>query len=102
MTKCPSSLDIVRLDELAECYDGISMALSTKLWRLTSEASEAGRAQPLGGDGSNGTTEIPIVGGDYDNLVGNAWHHFTEEERAEIVKAAEAEEARIDRLMGRR
>jgi len=82
---CPESVSWMPLDRLAECYD-IPNELYRKLWVLTSEAEKAGTAVPLGGDGSNGTTEIPIIGGGYANELGPAWDKFTEDEQAQILK----------------
>jgi hypothetical protein len=87
MKQCPKAVDFYTLDQIAECFDGIPKPLYAKLWQLTSEAEKAKTAQPLGGDGSNGTTEIPIVGGDYDNVLGNAWSKFTDVEKYVLLKA---------------
>lgn len=87
LSKCPADIDFLTLDEVAECYDGISKDLYSKLWRLTSECEKAKTARPLGGDGSNGTTEEPIIGGGYANELGQAWSLFTDAEKAEIIKA---------------
>jgi len=86
-TTCPDNIDFLTLDTIAECYDGISRELCAKLWRITSECEKAGTSCPLGGDGSNGTTEEPIIGGGYANELGPAWSHFTNDERAEIIEA---------------
>lgn len=85
-SECPTEVDFYTLDTIAECFD-VSVWLYRKLWDLTSEFEKAGTAQPIGGDGSNGTTEEPIVGGDYSNLLGKAWHRFSAEEQKEILKA---------------
>lgn len=87
MKTCPEEVDWYTLDTIAECFDGVSTELYVKLWNLTSEFEKAGTAQPLGGDGSNGTTEEPIIGGDYSNVLGKAWHRFSTEEQKEILKA---------------
>lgn len=88
--KCPEEIGYITLDTIAECYS-VSDELYGKLWCLTREAERAGKAQPLGGDGSNGTTEIPIVGGKYDNVLEYAWHKFTKEEQKELVEALNCE-----------
>jgi hypothetical protein len=66
---CPEHINWIELDVIAECYD-ISNALYRKLWELTAEFDRAGTAAPMGGDGSNGTTEEPIIGGGYANELG--------------------------------
>lgn len=86
LLECPKEIDWYTLDTIAECFD-VSKELYSKLWDLTSESENAGTAQPLGGDGSNGTTEIPIIGGDYSNVLGKAWGRFSTEEQTEILKA---------------
>jgi hypothetical protein len=83
---CPKDIAFLTLDTIAECYDGIPEELYRKLWQLTAEAERAGTAQPLGGDGSNGTTEIPIVCESYDNNLGKAWPKFTPEEQQKIIE----------------
>ena len=89
--KCPKDIDWMTLDTIAECHQ-VSKELYAKLWRITAECEQAGTAQPLGGDGSNGTTEIPIVGGGYANELGPAWHRFTKEEQQELIKAIDSYE----------
>lgn len=83
---CPSDIDFLTCDQIAECYDGISKDLYKKLWEITSAASNAGKAQPLGGDGSNGTVEYPMICSSYDNNLKQAWQYFTPDERKLIIK----------------
>jgi len=87
LSKCPADIDFLTLDQVAECYDGISRELYAKLWRLTSACEKARTARPLGGDGSGGTTEEPIIGGGYANELRQAWDRFTDEEKAQIIEA---------------
>ena len=88
---CPDSIAWMGLTEIAECRlspkDDSDWSLYKKLWEITCDAEQAGKAQPLGGDGSNGTSEEPIIGGNYDNVLGRAWHRFTPEEQAKIIEA---------------
>jgi len=44
---------------------------------------------PLGGDGSNGTTELPIVADSYGNQPRGFWNSLTAEQRKEIWDAYE-------------
>ena len=47
---------------------------------------------PLGGDGSNGTTELPIVADSYSNQPHAFWTALTPAQQHEIASAYEAEE----------
>lgn len=62
----PEDLEYWTADEVAECLPYHSTlgkeagdALYSKLWGFLVEASDAGTATPLGGDGTNGTVEHP-------------------------------------------
>lgn len=52
----PSSLQYTTADEIAETYSGITPELYRKLWAF---ATLAQNPTPLGGDGSDGTVELP-------------------------------------------
>jgi hypothetical protein len=83
--KMPDALEFYTADEAAECLP-ISNNLSGRLWNILSECKNK---TPLGGDGSNGTVEIPDVRSDtrYDDKAGHWWGLLTEEEQQEIVVA---------------
>lgn len=95
--QCPKYIDWITLDTIAECYP-VSKELYKKLWELTAEAERANKAQPLGGDGSDNTTEIPIYGGIYDNVLKHAWNKFTEDEQKELIKALNEEDLTIEKV----
>ena len=87
LSKCPKSIDWMTCDTLAETVSGIyGTPLYRKLWDITSKAEKSGKAQPLGGDGSNGTTEVPIISNEYENNLAKAWKYFTDAERKQIIR----------------
>jgi len=81
----PSALEFYTADEAAECLP-VSNRLSGKLWSILAECENK---TPLGGDGSNGTSELPDVRSDtrYDDKAGHWWSLLTEEEQQEIAAA---------------
>jgi hypothetical protein len=81
-------------DEVAETLDGVSPETYSRLWAVTSEVERAGKAKPLGGDGSNGTCEEPIIANDYDNSMKVVWKKLTPEQRRELSDAYKKEQAR--------
>jgi len=70
-------------DEVAECLD-VGNELYAKLYSLANEASNH---KPLGGDGSDGTTEEPIVANDCGNSMKQLWDKLTPEEQEQIEEA---------------
>jgi len=87
--KIPTGLEYWTADEIAECLSGISTATSRRLWEFVGSDKD----KPLGGDGSDGTTEIPIVDDSYGNQPKAFWPKLTEAEKEEITKAYEADVA---------
>lgn len=83
MNECVN--DFMTLDEVAECVDGISKDTYDELWRVHESVRE-GR-KPLGGDGSDGTTEEPIHSTDYANNIGPAWNKLSEAAQRNINEA---------------
>ena len=79
----PEGLEYWTCDAISECLDGIGDELSRKLWSFL----DSGNDKPLGGDGSNGTTEEPIVADDYSNQPKVFWSKLTEDEQRTIADA---------------
>lgn len=76
-------------DEVAECVSGITPETYAELWNALGEAEAAGTAKPLGGDGSDGTTEEPIVSsGEYGSDLVSVWPKLSEAARTNIHEAA--------------
>lgn len=75
------------LDECAECL-GVNAATYAELWRvhamLCDKFYPGANMKPTGGDGSNGTTEEPIHSTEYDNNIGKAWKHLSEDARRNL------------------
>jgi len=93
MEKPPGSLEYYSVDEVAETIAGITPETYQELWLLLSKADEAGTAKPLGGDGSNGTTEEPIISnGGYGSDLVAAWPHLSEASRKNIEECAPKED----------
>jgi hypothetical protein len=89
--KIPNGLQYWRPDEVAECLDGIGQDLYRKLWQITSDLEQSGKAVPVGGDGSNGTIECPPEPDAFmSGKMGTVWNQFTSDEQALMVKAFEA------------
>lgn len=84
---CPDKIQYWTADEVAECLDGVSKELYQRLWQLSGDAQ---RRKPLGGDGSDGTTEEPIVADDYDDSMPQIWKNLTAKEQAELWKLCRA------------
>jgi len=97
MKQLPESLRCWSVDEVAECINGITAETSQELWNLLREADEAGKAKPIGGDGSNGTTEEPIVSsGEYASDLAAAWPKLSEKARENITESARIAKAEHD------
>ena len=82
----PKGLEYWTADEIAECLDGVSVATASRLWSFVG----TGNDKPLGGDGSNGTTEVPIHDHRYGNQPKAFWSELTTAEKEEITKAYQA------------
>jgi len=69
--KCDAFNEYWTLDEAAECLD-VDTAVYQELYLIDAALRHliGARIKPLGGDGSNGTTEEPIVDKSYDNCLG--------------------------------
>ena len=87
----PTGLAYWTADEIAECLS-VSHDTYARLWEIVAECEKAGTAMPLGGDGSNGTTELPIVADAYSNQPHAFWTALTPAQQHEIASAYEAEE----------
>ena len=81
---CPPEIAYETADGIAECYNGITEGTYRELWGSTNRASAAGTAQPMGGDGTNGTVETPCVGG-YSNEMEAVWPTLTEAAKQNII-----------------
>lgn len=107
ISKAPKCLTYRSLDEVAECVDGLTSETYNELWGLLVEAKKAGTDKPLGGDGSDGTTEEPIVSsGEYGSDLVAGWPKLSESARQNICEAVapmtaewEAQEAEWKRQM---
>jgi len=107
--KIPEGLEYWTADEIAECLS-VSNATSQKLWDISSICELSDRiemewaeykgerwvgylddtrrmSKPRGGDGSNGTTEIPIVDDSYADQPRKFWKKLTLEQQSEIAWA---------------
>jgi len=94
ITKTPEALSYFSVDEVAECVEGITPDTYTELWKCLEEADKAGTAKPMGGDGSDGTTEEPIISsGTYGSDLVAAWPKLSEAARRNICEAAAKLEA---------
>ncbi len=72
---------------LSVCLSMILMGgFTVGLWELQGAADSQ---KPLGGDGSDGTTEEPIVSDQFGNSMRQLWSQLDEEERQVIVDAWE-------------
>ena len=89
MSKIPEGIEYWTADEIAECLDDISHSTYVRLWQIVSETEKNDTAKPLGGDGSNGTTEIPIVDDSYGNQPHAFWDSLTTEQQKEIQDSYE-------------
>lgn len=78
-------------DEIAECWDGLSDDTMRELWTITTDASNAGTAKPLGGDGTGGTREFPEYDDSHANCMKQAWDLLCERAQREINAAAQTE-----------
>jgi hypothetical protein len=88
--KVPDGLETWSMDEVSECLNGLPASASDELWKLVSESEQAGTDKPLGGDGSDGTTEEPIVSsGEYGTDLAVGWPQLSLETRIAIYEAAE-------------
>jgi hypothetical protein len=94
LTKAPSGFETWSVDEVAECVDGITPATYDELWQALAEAEKAGTDKPPGGDGSDGTTEEPIVtSGEYGSDLVAAWPRLSLEARTNIHECYERRES---------
>jgi hypothetical protein len=90
-SRCPVEIETWSADEVAECLDGISTETYAELWSALEQAEKAGTAKPLGGDGSGGTIEEPIVSrGEYASDIVAVWGNLSLDARTDIIKAVKA------------
>jgi hypothetical protein len=93
LTHPPERFTHYSVDEVAECVPGITEETYAELWNALGEAEAAGTAKPLGGDGSDGTIEEPVISsGEYGSDLVAAWPKLSEAARANIHEAAKAME----------
>jgi hypothetical protein len=92
--KCPDALSVWTPDQVAECVDGITPATYRELWGVLNEPKFRKRA--MGGDGSNGTTELPDDGG---GDLRRAWRVLSDDAKANIIAAAEPHEKELRDMM---
>ena len=83
--KLPSYFQYWTADEVAEC-SGVNEDTCSELWWKMGEED----LKPLGGDGSNGTTEEPIHSDSYGNSMPQVWPRLSPESQAEVRRAAVA------------
>lgn len=84
MEPIPDGLEYWTADELANCLGGLSESTFQRLCEISVSSTNR---KPLGGDGSNGTTEIPIVDDCYGNQPRNFWPQLTREQQQQISVA---------------
>lgn len=83
----PDKLEYWEVDEVAECIEGINESTYVELWKMLEQAANNGTAKPLGGDGSDGTTEEPIVSNYYGSSLKTVWGKLSKEARENISEA---------------
>lgn len=88
---CPDVLKFHSLDECAECVGGITPETYAELWETLGRLEQEGAdMKPLGGDGSNGTTEEPIISsGEYASDLRSAWPKLSLTARQNITEATD-------------
>lgn len=79
----PDNLDLYTPDEVAETVDGINADTYRELWNVLNEP--AFNKRPLGGDGSNGTIEVPD---DFSGNLRDAWRYLSDNAKRNIIDAA--------------
>ncbi len=93
LNKPPESLRTWSVDTVAECLEGITNDVYNELWKCLADAEASGTAKPLGGDGSGGTFEEPVItSGEYGSDLVAAWPKLSEEARLQIHQAAVRED----------
>lgn len=87
---CPRNMKYYSLDECAECVEGINQETYAELWNTLGRLEQEGaNMKPLGGDGSGGTTEEPIVSsGEYDSDLRGSWMKLSLAARKNITEAS--------------
>jgi hypothetical protein len=89
LTKAPVSLRTWSVDEVAECLGGIDREVYNELWECLEDAEKAGTDKPLGGDGSDGTIEEPIISsGEYGSDLVAVWPKLSSKAKLQIHEAA--------------
>ena len=97
MKQVPELLRHWSLDEVAECLDGLTSESYADLWQTLSEAEQAGKAKPPGGDGSDGTFEEPVItSGEYGSDLVAGWPLLKESTRINIIEAEKARRTKFD------
>ena len=85
-SEIPTGLAYWTADQLAECLS-VSHDTYVRLWEIVAECEKVGTAMPLGGDGSEGTTELPIIADSYSNQPHAFWEALTIGQQEEIRDA---------------
>jgi hypothetical protein len=98
MMDMPDGFEYYTADTVAECFDyhkylneDEAQALYVTLWSVMTKAKNP---TPLGGDGSNGTVELPEDRLDLDNddKSGHWWSSLSAKEQEALAKAMADEE----------
>jgi len=82
--KMPAGLEYTTADTIAERYPGITKETYRELWDVPNGAHEEGTAQPIGGDGTDGTVETPCVGG-YSDEMDAVWPKLSDDAKRNII-----------------
>lgn len=86
----PTDIRFFSCDEVAECvvlreFDPESNVYA-ELWTFVGKGSDP---KPLGGDGSNGTVEEPVVSQSFSDGILSCWPKLSDEARKAIIESVE-------------
>ena len=88
INKLPENLRYWSCDEVAECLS-VTHSTYEELWSALEKAHAAGKAKPIGGDGSNGTIEEPeVTSGEYDSDLVAVWPMLSDAAQKDIILGA--------------
>lgn len=85
------AFDVVTPDEVAECWDGVPKSLYARLWECLA-TNKKNFPPKYDAFGEYIGPEEPVIGG--SDTVANNWNFFTDEEKAELNRIAEAHDSR--------
>lgn len=80
--KCPDCYEYSTPDEVAECM-GVNNSTYKELWGVMGNPKFKKRS--LGGDGSNGTSEVPD---DFSGSLPDAWELLSDDAKQDIIRTA--------------